>query len=214
MNRSLTGVVVIGVLGLGMFGLAAYLLGEHSPRLRVKIALEHEMHVKLQALEMATEPATNRVVLRLRVEPAGGTLTADEAGALAARAAAVIAKGEAPRLEYDLIEVLAPAGLAGAFDRVALERRAQIEARLGENVFALARVWGRPPQLRLVELPRPAPAAGVELGVALAERPPGPRTDAAIAADVLREVPFAAFVSIPAAEPSRPPAVVRRGAQN
>jgi hypothetical protein len=205
--KALAGIVVIALLGLIMFGVAAYTVTE-NPKIKVKLALEREMRVKVKPPETVTDPGTRRVTLRLRVAPTAGTLTADQVGALATRAAAILASQEAGAPEYDALEVLPAGDPPVAFERRELELRVHFEARLPEAEKALAKAWGAP--VHLEARWQRARLGGKELGVALAERPPGDRADADLADDALAPLPLAAFASIPAREPSAPPAVLRR----
>jgi hypothetical protein len=207
MNKSLLGIVAIAVVALVFFAIAGYTLSETSPKVKVKVAVERELPVRVRAIETQPSPETRRVNLRVVAAPRGPTLTADEAMAIAVKTATVLMTPGPIPLEYDTLEVAVEGETAPRlrFERMPLERRARLEATLAELAPALAAVYGAPPRLTLVESPNRA------FGVALGSRPPAPLDDEAIAAALFKQTSLFAFVRIPAREPGAPPVELRMG---
>lgn len=117
MNRSLAGIVAIGIIALGCMGIAAWMLADRSPKLAIQKAMLKEVPtVRVRTYQLRTDPQSKRTTIELGLVPMGATVTADEVARAAHVAAIVLRSDDLVPTSYDEMEVLgldrggAPAG--------------------------------------------------------------------------------------------------------
>jgi hypothetical protein len=206
-NKSLIAIVVLALLALALFGVAAQMLSESSPKVRAKVEVERGVPgARVVAIETSHDPKSERVTQRLRLEPTGASLTAEDLEAAIVLAyRALTAPDLSIRLPVDALEASAPGLSAGPWDPVEVQERERLGTALRLALPELQREWGlsAPPRVRI--------AGGRGRYVALLEaRPPGARKDDEIAAPLFRRIGALSFVEVPSADPAAPPARVPR----
>src|SRR5687767_9130721 len=128
-TKSLGAIIAIAIVSLILFSIAGSMLGEASPKVRIKIAIEKTLPVKIESIETVQDAETKRRVLAIVAAPKSETVTAHVASAIAARAAAVLKSGDTIPMDYDMLEVRLPGVAPARFERMEIERRAHFDSR-------------------------------------------------------------------------------------
>jgi len=195
-NKSLSAIMVIAVLGVGFLGIAAHMLTDSSPKVRVKVAVEREVpRVRVRAIETTVLQEPHRVLQRVQIEPrdAAVVLTLDDLEEVAMHAAWTMGSADLPiPIACDALAVAAPGDLAlPERSRDEVLARANLAAELRGMGDELSQEWGiAPPRLRIL-------GDRQAYGVALPARPPIDATDERIASALFRRSPTVRFVEVP-----------------